>query len=294
MKKQDSDILYHYCSPDAFLNIIQSSKIWLSDILKSNDSKEILWIQEQINEKILDRLKNNIDAYHAWETWSTINDGHGLNLYVLCLSEAKDDLSQWRGYAQDGQGFAIGFSKTYFEKMAHPYNCLFDKVVYDVCKQQKFIKEIVNENFTKMKDKGVGHCAMELKSNYLQQFPFYKNPSFIQEKEWRIVLLAEPYSTIGGKEKEKDSASNKTVRALKPKFLSPKFRVCGSQITSYIEMDFSDIKKEFIKEIWIGPKCKTTPDDIKNLLQATGYYNNTAEISIQKPIGISTSSSTYR
>lgn len=296
MTAENSDILYHYCSPEAFLNIIQFSSIWLSDILKSNDGKEVLWIREQINEEILNILKANDEkAYHAWQTWST--GDHGLNMYVLCLSEAKDDLGQWRGYAQDGQGFAIGFSKTYLEKLARPYSCAFEKVVYNHDEQQKFIKNMVKENLSKMQDKGVRHCALELGSNYMLQFPFYKNPSFVQEKEWRVVLLAsssKPYQEICRAFSKKSDTATQDVKSLKPKLFGPNFRVRGSQIISYIKMDFSDIKSDFIKEIWIGPKSKTTPEDIFNLLQSTGYYDNGSIRSIQNPIAISTSSSTYR
>lgn len=297
MTTENNDILYHYCSPEAFLNIIQSSSIWLSDILKSNDSKEESWIREQIHEEVVDTLKINTEASHAWETWSTRDTKHCITMYVLCLSEAKDDLSQWRGYAKDGQGFAIGFSKTYLEKLVCPYSCSFGKVIYDLHEQQKFIKKIADENLRKMQYKGVGHCVMELNSNYMLQFPFYKNPSFVQEKEWRIVFLAYPfypYQEIGREMSKKNRTAVQDVKSLKPKLFGPKFRACDSQIISYIEMNFSDIKKDFIKEIWIGPKSKTTPDDILNLLQATGYYDDGSEISIQKPITISRSSSTYR
>jgi hypothetical protein len=39
-KPQPPDILYHYCSVDTFQSIILSKTLWLSDLSKSNDSKE--------------------------------------------------------------------------------------------------------------------------------------------------------------------------------------------------------------------------------------------------------------
>lgn len=41
-KKETSDIVYHYCSLEAFLSIIQNASLWLSDISKSNDEVPIL------------------------------------------------------------------------------------------------------------------------------------------------------------------------------------------------------------------------------------------------------------
>ena len=44
--------LYHYCSLDTFLNIIRNSSIWLSDVKKSNDGKEMAWFRQQYYEFI--------------------------------------------------------------------------------------------------------------------------------------------------------------------------------------------------------------------------------------------------
>lgn len=41
-------IVYHYCSLDVFTKIISGKSIRLSDITKSNDSMEILWITKYI------------------------------------------------------------------------------------------------------------------------------------------------------------------------------------------------------------------------------------------------------
>lgn len=38
-------ILYHYCSLETFQNIVENKSIWLSDVQKSNDSKELEWIK---------------------------------------------------------------------------------------------------------------------------------------------------------------------------------------------------------------------------------------------------------
>ena len=42
--------VYHYCSLDVFAKIIEGKSIRLSDITKSNDSMEILWITKYIEE----------------------------------------------------------------------------------------------------------------------------------------------------------------------------------------------------------------------------------------------------
>lgn len=277
---KDNDVVYHYCSVEAFLNIIQSSTLWLSDVLKSNDSKEETWIREKINDKI-EKLLTEIDlrALEAWQTWSQINNTLSGTIYVSCFSQQKDCLSQWRGYAQDGQGMAIGFSKEFLQILNRPYSLKFDRIIYKERIQNKFISKIVNENIKKMTRTGVGHAALELTSNYMLDFPLYKNPSFEDENEWRIILLSNP-----------DHQGNGSFRDFK--FLAPKFRVNNGSIISYIEMDFSNIKNDFIKEIWIGPKSKIIKKDIVNLLAAEGYYKDTP-YNENEPILIEYSKSSY-
>ena len=76
-------------------------------------------------------------------------------------------------------------------------------------------------------------------------------------------------------------------------FSETKFRFVNGKIISYIEMDFSKIKQEIIKEIWIGPKSKITPTDIKNMLSVYGYYGETP-YNENEPIPIVRSRSPYR
>ena len=40
MKNEKAEIVYHYCSLEGFLSIIQNASLWISDISKSNDCLE--------------------------------------------------------------------------------------------------------------------------------------------------------------------------------------------------------------------------------------------------------------
>lgn len=66
----------------------------------------------------------------------------------------------------------------------------------------------------------------------------------------------------------------------------------NDMLVSYVIMDFSEIEKDFIKEIWIGPKAKVQQEDIMNLMNHYGYYKGTDGIS--SPILIKKSRGTYR
>jgi len=285
-KDKDNSVVYHYCGVEAFLNIIQSSRLWLSDIRKSNDSKEETWIRDKINDEIERRLaETDPTALKAWEKGYQLNAPSSRTVYVTtvyvsCFSERKDCLSQWRGYAQDGQGIAIGFSKKYLQGLKSPHSLLFNRIIYKDKEQNKFVNAIVDENFEKMPQKGVGHVALELNINYLLKFPLYKNPSFEEEKEWRIIMLSSPNHQ--GISHCRDFS-----------FLTPQYRVNNGKIISYLEMDFSKIKGDLIKEIWIGPKSKITQNDIIKLLVAKDYYGDTL-YNENEPILIEYSKSSYQ
>ena len=52
-------MVYHYCSVDTFLKIIQNKSLRLSDIGKSNDYSELIYIENMIREEF-EKIINTI------------------------------------------------------------------------------------------------------------------------------------------------------------------------------------------------------------------------------------------
>lgn len=102
--------LYHYTSLQALASIVQSTRVWASNIRFLNDHSESKWLREHVI-SILERKKSKsanqerfdkiIAAIRAWPRQS---------LFVACFTEKPDDLSQWRAYCPPGLGVSIGFS----------------------------------------------------------------------------------------------------------------------------------------------------------------------------------------
>lgn len=110
------DTLYHYCSTSAFHAIVSTRSVRLSSLSLSNDTLEGKLVADAISRlakrdgldaNTCDRLQKYLD--HTEKLF----DGLG-----FCLSEDGDVLSQWRGYAADATGVAIGFSHEYLEWLA--------------------------------------------------------------------------------------------------------------------------------------------------------------------------------
>lgn len=52
------NILYHYCSVDTMLKIVQNYCIWLSDAEKTNDKSELKYFAEQMEKMLLNILES--------------------------------------------------------------------------------------------------------------------------------------------------------------------------------------------------------------------------------------------
>lgn len=109
------DTLYHYCSAQTFVSLLSSNSLWLSSLSLSNDTLEGR-LMYRVFERMAGKNGLGVEAVRALsqevQPMEQTRDGLG-----LCLSEREDLLSQWRGYADDGRGFSIGFSRAYLEAL---------------------------------------------------------------------------------------------------------------------------------------------------------------------------------
>ena len=82
---------------------------------------------------------------------------------------------------------------------------------------------------------------------------------FEEEREWRLILNSFP--------------KWKEIKVGDMSFTEPTYRVSKGQLISYVELSFANVKSDFVKEIWIGPKSKIELRDIKHVLSRYGYYD---------------------
>src|SRR5687768_3662348 len=98
-------LLYHYCSPDAFLAICSNKTVRFSYIYSMNDFMDMHWgyhMWEQTAAKVLETLgKEFLDSIDEIISSSSL----GVLPLAACFSKGGDVLSQWRAYAENGAGF---------------------------------------------------------------------------------------------------------------------------------------------------------------------------------------------
>lgn len=308
-------IVYHYCSFDTFMAIIKHKTLRLSEITKSNDSKEVIWITRFIEEVFRDAYNKNaskrlsakfpemafmemVEHYRN----DFFNEKHPIySFFVTCFSEADDGdlLSQWRGYADDGKGVAIGFDgdvlsqirqSSFGDPIINPL-LNFDKVEYTERSQKATIKRIANQlidtlkdicNMQNMDDIGTFkyHSMRYFNKSFLELFKqsvFMKNPFFREEREYRLCFWTDTRFTKTTKPETEGIHLDDGL-----KFEKLGFQNKSGRLVSYVDLNFSESNKPFIKEIIIGPKSLFTESDVINYLCDNEIYIDEKNVSLSK------------
>lgn len=286
-------IYYHYCSVDTFFNIMQTSTIRLGNPLFMNDSAEIIWLLELLKNYVA-KNKNCVEILKQWNLIKQMINKLLQKIdvpFIFCLSKGNDVLSQWRSYADDGKGVAIGIDVNRLLKL--DTELLVGKdIIYDDKEQMKlleqkklddslddFIEELEmalqGENETEIYSK-----VRKVASYILNEAIICKNPAFEEEREFRILCLPSKVS-------EKSMVSE------------IKFRSNNEQILPYREIYFDGYVHEIIQNITIGPKSVLNDRNLGLFLKKHGlkWLDETTELPLESEKWtrhIDVSKATYR
>lgn len=310
MAKRNPKTLYHYCSLDTFYSIIKNKSIWLSDISKSNDSEELKWLHTQCENYLinswLDYLKEmekeskltSQDFVKVEETRKLLKyiNGETSKCWVFCLSEKKDDLGQWRGYADDGRGLSIGFKTEYFvliEKIAEiidkEQTLFFGKVKYSKSEIRDFFMERAGLNEISIKDSSEEVLKKMEQAIWVTMgnAAFFKCETFKEEKEWRIAYSMDILKLVKGEFPGVLDENNDYREAMT--LGNYGFTIKNNTLVSHVELGLPCLKN-IISAIYIGPKSPLKVEDVKLFLIEQGLLKDYYDKSIQ----IYKSNATYR
>jgi hypothetical protein len=270
------DKLYHYCPADAALSILEKGTIRFSDIKVLNDAEEGVW-GYQVFQEAVRRIAERQDLpprfpviktefFDAIESvWTTIS---GISRpFLASFSLSGDSLSQWRAYADDGRGFAIGFGIAAFRQMpCHLLTVLYDRdaqvseTILSIGKIHKIFKNSANLA-----------CLPFVEHAYalMGKSVSFKNPAFRDEHEVRSLHMVGALindncwklQDLGGYIGEQMVQGHPVG-----------FQVRKGGIVAYLDIPFSpDRTAAAIEEIVLGPKCGNTPEDMNFILGNLGY-----------------------
>jgi len=186
--------------------------------------------------------------------------------YIASFSRDRNDLGQWRAYADNGRGFALGLAPHLFEAVdtanPQPTEYVVMPVVYGEKEAEPRYRAaietaagIVQANRAHLIDKKVGIAFLRTMADELIAGQLIgtsllvKHEAYSHKKEVRLVILG--------------------VRDTQKPYI--KTRIRGSEIVPFIEGDMPLRDKDGIVEIVVGPAAAPPAKDaVKSLLQSFG------------------------
>lgn len=198
----------------------------------------------------------------------------------FCLSEEGDLLSQWRGYAADASGVAIGFSWSYLQTLAASKGgsgtpgFSLDQVEYSpsghetqveptYSKMRKLLEagafkpvlrtllDTRSDEELEAEEKRIDQASRDILLTALELFPklfFLKAPAFAEEREWRLVSIL-----------VRDLADDCLHRAIADRVIPyRKYELAGNDISPIVD-------------VILGPKHQTPPNIVRDFLKRNGF-----------------------
>lgn len=194
----EKSFFYHYTDLNALQSIIEKGDIWFSYVKHSNDTNEFLLGMDLFIQRFNDR-KSELAGLLDVDTWISAlevqKENPEIRPCIFCVSEKADQLSQWRGYGNQGKGISLGLQKELFLSNDR---CIFKKVIYEKADQEKIVDEVIDDFIKLITELSqLGEIDRESLIASLVQVVFtlslvFKDENFYEECEWRWIYIPDP------------------------------------------------------------------------------------------------------
>ena len=112
--------IYHYTDDRGLRGILETGRLWFTNIFYLNDPSElnhgITLALEILKSRANESQQREVSFFY--ERFAHTMNEHieeTAHFFVCCFSKTDEDLGQWRAYADDGRGYAIGFDASVLE-----------------------------------------------------------------------------------------------------------------------------------------------------------------------------------
>ncbi|MBW9117019.1 DUF2971 domain-containing protein [Rhizobium cauense] len=186
--------LFHYTTLQGFLGIISSKVIWATNIHYLNDSEEFAYGLAYLRTEAEARVETAPSGHQAilLRVASLVDFFKQGYVYTASFAEDDDLLSQWRGYGAGG-GVCLGFVVSDLQKIAQRSGFRLIKCIYEQSQKAALAREFLDQSLAtldpvaSMDDGTVEEFANQIVTRYQQLACAFKDPSFREECEWRII-----------------------------------------------------------------------------------------------------------
>lgn len=245
--------IYHYTNDVGLRGIIESGRLWLTNIFDLNDPSELRHSLRRAIEILQRKAQSGPPESKLFaRDFGCLDKGMERvgHLFTCSFSERGDDLGQWRAYADDGRGYALGFDTDLLERTfgVNRTTPTSDKATFPVTYRDSSLDEIHAHLIGKMFDlislpRGknlssstivayIAELSAALAANALHAGLFFKHEGYSNEKEYRFLEVH-------------------TADASPP----IKQRVRGYSLVNYSDFDWKSTAARALKNIVIGPSA---------------------------------------
>lgn len=243
-------LIYHYTTITGLIGIISHKELWASDCRFLNDGTELSYAKEIFFNEV---TKLELPSIYGGGYRLPGSSLSGFQMFIACFCEDGDLLSQWRGYGTE-QGYSLGFDIQLLND-----NDFYEikPVCYGIDNPREYFK-----NELDAAPQPTAHPGIEEwhRSGWiLPRLAAVKHPSFIEEKEWRLMLQI---PSMGRSEKAYEIC-------FRPSTLGP---------IGYIKIPF---QTPCLREIIIGPGEYSTTREaaVREMLSKNGFSDTLVRIS---------------
>lgn len=248
-RKPPPPLLYHYTDHRGLRGIIESGTLRLTDLFCLNDPGELQHGIDYALEILRRRIKRDrleVRIFRDKFVATFLRDlRESAEFFVGCLSSTGDNLDQWRAYADNGRGYALGFDGpklvSNFDSGASGRSSF--PIVYGPRRLRGLYSQIIdlllpfisaprggNLNNDDIDDY-MAELSATLAMNLITLSMLVKHRAYKHEHEYRLLQMFTHGSTIDGLQ----------------------YRPKGKVLVRYIHSDWKASSPELLRSIVIGP-----------------------------------------
>jgi hypothetical protein len=197
---ESAPVVWHYTNMAALFGIIENSSIWLSDHRRLNDKNEIVYAKELIEKAYYRNMGlGGVLLRPSDEHMRKMHESESFDkpVYICSFSVHKNLLSQWKGYANNLGGIAIGFDTRNLVSLAARQNIMMARIKYGDAEALPLIDEFTRlywrtrRSIPEGDSEGLNACDFAYNTISLQFEAAIKNAEWSEEGEFRLISRAE-------------------------------------------------------------------------------------------------------
>jgi len=204
-------IIYHYTNDVGLRGILETGQLWLSDIFNLNDPSELSHgfshAVKILNDKAAKGPRESQVFAKHFSAFHEAGMQASAHYFVCSFSADGNDLGQWRAYADNGRGYALGFDAKALEDVftkengvAIANNCTFgvtykDAVLVELHRQMiESMFDLISLPHGKNMESASLHAYMKelsvtLSVHVLRAALFFKHEAYRNETEYRFLQI---------------------------------------------------------------------------------------------------------